>query len=675
VSGGRTTLTFLPTKALPTYLFGFAAGTFSVERGERNGRPFYMYHRETDKDKVAANREAIFDLHQQAITWLEDYTDRKYPFEKLDFVLLPAFQFAGMEHAGAIFYNAPSMLLEKTATQEQQLARASTIAHETAHMWFGDLVTMKWFDDVWMKEVFANFMAAKIVNPSFPAVDHDLRFLLQHYPSAYDVDRTSGANPIRQQLQNLNEAGSLYGPIIYDKAPIVMRQLERMLGEETFRGGIREYLSRFEFGNAAWTDLIEILDRQTDEDLAAWSRAWVDEPGRPTITTRLNINGSTMDALGFDQSDDRGRSLLWNQRLQIALGYESGARITSLRMNAPHVDVANVRGLPAPRYVLPNGEGIGYGLFKLDDQSRQFFLDHLPEIGDGVTRATAWLTLWDGMLEGEVSPRQLAELMLRALPLEREEQNVQRILTYLAKTYWGFVDDASRLALAPRMEEALRKGIRESPGTSMKSAFFITFRRTATTPSALTYLERVWRKQEVIPGLTFAEADYIAMAQDLALRNVRGTDAIVTEQLGNIVNPDRRSRFAFTIPALSPDESIRDSFFAGLSNIENRRHEPWVLDGLSFLNHPLRRKHAERYIEPSLKLLPEIQRTGDIFFPTRWAQSVLDGHNSPAAAQTVAAFLAAQKDLPPRLRQVVEQSADTLFRAAKRSSRASSSQD
>jgi aminopeptidase N len=664
-SGTRTTLTFLATKALPTYLFGFAAGTFVVERGERNGRPFYMYHRETDKDKVSANREIIFDLHQQAIGWLEEYTDRKYPFEKLDFVLLPAFQFAGMEHAGAIFYNAPSLLLEKTATQEQQLSRANTIAHETAHMWFGDLVTMKWFDDVWMKEVFANFMAAKIVNPSFPTVDHDLRFLLQHYPSAYDVDRTSGANPIRQTLDNLNEAGSLYGPIIYDKAPIVMRQLERMLGEEAFQGGIREYLARYAFGNAAWTDLIEILDRQTDEDLAAWSHAWVDEPGRPMISTRLKVESDAIVSLNFAQTDARGRSLVWNQRLQIALGYESGARITSLKMNAPSVDLADARGLPAPHYILPNGEGVGYGLFELDDRSRQFFLDHLPEIGDGITRATAWLTLWDAMLEGDVAPRQLAELMLRALPVEHEEQNVQRILTYLGRTYWVFLDDTSRLALAPRMEESLRRGIRESAGTSMKSAYFTAFRRTATTASALAYLERVWRRQEETPGLTFAETDYIAMAQELALRNVRGTEAILTEQLKNIANPDRRSRFAFTLPALSPDESVRDGFFAGLSNIDNRRHEPWVLDGLSFLNHPLRRRHAERYIEPSLKLLSEIQRTGDIFFPTRWTQSVLDGHNSPAAAQTVTAFLAAQKDFPARLRQVVEQSADMLFRAAR----------
>ena len=664
-SGDRTTITFLPTKSLPTYLFGFAAGKFSVERGERNGRPFHLYHRETDAEKVAANREAIFDLHHQALEWLEAYTGIKYPFDKLDFVLLPAFQFAGMEHAGAIFYSAPAMFLDKTATQEQQLARANTIAHETAHMWFGDLVTMKWFEDVWMKEVFANFMAAKIVNPSFPAINHDLRFLLQHYPPAYDVDRTPGANSIRQTLDNLSDAGSLYGAIIYDKAPVVMRQLEAIVGEEAFRDGVREYLTKYAFENAAWNDLIQILDSRSDEDLAAWSRAWVDESGRPTISTELELNGDTIASLAFTQTDPRGRSLLWNQRLQVALGYPSGARITPLKMNAARVELPNSRGLPAPRYVLSNGEGIGYGLFTLDAGSRSFFLGHLPELGDPVTRATAWITLWDDMLEAQVAPAPLAELMLRALPEETEEQNVQRILSYLSRTYWIFLSDTDRVAMAPRVESVLRSGIGQSTAASLKSAYFTAFRRVVTTPAGLGYLERVWRKEEKIPGLTFAETDYIAMAQDLAVRDVRGTEAILAEQQRSITNPDRRERFVFSLPALSPDESVRDEFFTSLSKVENRRREPWVIDGLLFLNHPLRRKHAERYIEPSLSLLSEIQRTGDIFFPTRWTQAVLDGHNSRTAAELVSRFLATQPEYPSRLRQIIDQSSDNLIRAAK----------
>ena len=186
------TIRFAETQPISTYLFAFAAGRFQVETAERNGRRFPMFHRETDAAKVARNRDAIFDLHAAALDWLERYTGIPYPFGKFDFLLVPSFQFGGMEHPGAIFYNASALLLDPSATQNQKLGRASLIAHETAHMWFGDLVTMRWFNDVWMKEVFANFMAAKIVNPSFPEINHELRFLYAHYPAAYDVDRTAG---------------------------------------------------------------------------------------------------------------------------------------------------------------------------------------------------------------------------------------------------------------------------------------------------------------------------------------------------------------------------------------------------------------------------------------------------------------------------------------------------
>src|SRR5690606_34922735 len=214
-----------------------------------------------------------------------------------------------------------------SATQNQKLGRASLIAHETAHMWFGDLVTMRWFNDVWMKEVFANFMAAKIVNPAFPDINHELRFFYAHYPSAYEVDRTAGTNAIRQQLDNLNEAGSLYGAIIYQKAPIVMRHLEMLLGEDTFRDGMREYLKNYAFGNATWTDLIALLDKRTPEDLAAWSTAWVDERGRPTIATEFSV-GSGQSAVntegpfpvlvGISQKDPyEARGLRWPQPLTV----------------------------------------------------------------------------------------------------------------------------------------------------------------------------------------------------------------------------------------------------------------------------------------------------------------------------------------------------------------------
>ncbi len=251
-----------------------------------------MLHRETDAAKVARNREAIFDLHASALAWLESYTGDPVSVRQ---VRLPARPVVPVRRHGTSRARSSTtrraLLLDPSATQNQKLGRASLIAHETAHMWFGDLVTMRWFNDVWMKEVFANFMAAKIVNPSFPEINHELRFLLAHYPSAYDVDRTPGTNAIRQALDNLNEAGSLYGAIIYQKAPIVMRQLEAILGETAFRDGLREYLRTHRFGNATWPDLIALLDERTPEDLAAWSRAWVEEAGRPIVTTELRRRG------------------------------------------------------------------------------------------------------------------------------------------------------------------------------------------------------------------------------------------------------------------------------------------------------------------------------------------------------------------------------------------------
>ncbi|MCG8371941.1 MAG: M1 family aminopeptidase, partial [Balneolales bacterium] len=250
--GTIATWEFGTSDLMSSYLFSFVAGEFEMVTRNVHGVEMTMLHRETDEEKVDRNLDDIFDLHKASLDWLEEYTGIDHPFQKFDFVLIPSFQYGGMEHTGAIQYRASSLFLDESPSQSQLLSRASLIAHETAHMWFGNLVTMDWFNDVWTKEVFANFMAAKIMNPNFPEINHDLNFLVRHYPRAYSVDRTEGANPIRQHLPNLNEAGTMYGAIIYNKAPVMMRQLELLVGEEAFQQGVQEYLETFANANATW---------------------------------------------------------------------------------------------------------------------------------------------------------------------------------------------------------------------------------------------------------------------------------------------------------------------------------------------------------------------------------------------------------------------------------------
>jgi aminopeptidase N len=657
-------LVFTETEPLSTYLFSFVVGDFKMETAERKGRTFRMFHRETDAAKVARNRDAIFDLHATALEYMERYTGIPYAFGKFDFVLIPAFQFGGMEHAGKILYNASGLMLDESATQNQLLGRASVISHETAHMWFGDLVTMRWFNDVWMKEVFANFMAAKIVNPSFPEVNHDLRFLLAHYPAAYEVDRTPGANPIRQVLDNLNEAGSLYGAIIYQKAPVIMRHLEALLGEDSFRDGLREYLNAHKFGNATWTDLIAVLDRRTPVDLQAWSKVWVEQPGRPTITTELSVADGRVTRLGFRQRDTWSRGRVWPQQLRVVLGDASGAtRTLKLALDGASAEVKDAMGTPAPAFVLPNGEGWAYGGFELDDASLAYLSRSLPSIAGPLTRGSAWVSMWDALLDGRLSPSSFMDLAMAALPAETDEQMTARVLGYAGNAWWRFVPAAERTARAAAFEKLLVDGLGRAKTASQKAAWFGTLHNVALTPPTVEFLRRVWAKKEAVPGLPLAEADYTTLALELAVREVDGWREILAEQLTRIENPDRKGRFQFVMPALSADPREREAWFRSLADVKNRRREPWVLEGLTYLHHPLRARASAGYVTPSLEMLWEIQKTGDIFFPKRWLDATLGGHSSPEVAAMVRAFLAGlPANYPERLKNITLQSGDELFR-------------
>lgn len=685
-SAATRTVRFAETEPLSTYLFSFVVGDFSIETAERNGRTFRMFHRETDTAKVARNREAIFDLHSTALDYMERYTDIPYAFGKFDFVLIPAFQFGGMEHAGKILYNASGLLLDESATQNQLLGRASVIAHETAHMWFGDLVTMKWFNDVWMKEVFANFMAAKIVNPSFPDVNHDLRFLLSHYPAAYEVDRTPGANPIRQVLDNLNEAGQMYGAIIYQKAPIVMRHLEALLGEESFRDGLREYLAAHKFGNATWNDLIDVLDERTSMDLKAWSRVWVEQPGRPTIMTKLEVTDDKVTGIAFEQSDPMDRGLLWTQDLRVHFEWTgSGADganhvhgASTVRLDTRTVSLPSELLAASPPagglLVLPSAQGWAYGDVVLDDVSRRELLEHMakpdwpppdhPFAVDALLRGSAWVTLWDEMLGGRLSPSNLFDVAMRSLRVESDEQLTSRILGYTNRTWWRFLPAEERTRRAADVEALLRSGLTRATTASQKAAWFATIRDVALTPDTVSWLRRVWAKTETVPGLPLAEADYTNLALELAVREVDGWHDILAAQFARIENPDRKERFQFVMPALSAEPAQREAWFQSLADVKNRRREPWVLEGLSYLHHPLRARASAGYVMPSLEMLWEIQKTGDIFFPKRWLDATLGGHSSSEVAAMVREFLESRPDnYPERLRAITLQSADELFRA------------
>lgn len=661
----RKTIRFGTTEPLSTYLFSFVAGEFQQETQTRNGRSISLYHRETDPLKIAQTG-IIFDQVYASLEWLEEYTGIPYPFAKYDFIILPGFQYGGMEHTGATLYNDRRMFLGEHPTTGEQLSRMSLIAHETAHMWFGDYVTMDWFDDVWTKEVFANYFASQMIRPQFPGINHRLNDLRAFYATAYAVDRTAGTNAIKQPLDNLAKAGLIYGNIIYDKAPVVMNMLVERMGPEAFRKGIRTYLKQFAYGNATWEDLISILDRETSEDLESWSRVWIHSRGMPHIHARISN-----DSLVVTQTDPLGRDLLWPQKVtfllttgeqdpDLNLGRDQDLKLDREQNRTLTLDLelaeAKAPVPPGMKYILPNTDGLAYGMFLPDSLSMEYMLHNLARFEAEETRLSLLMTLYENMLAGNLSGDAFTQALIRYLPAETNNLVRNSALSYLADATLRYTTGENVRTEAFLLETAAN--------TKEDKEYRLLAYRTLTglfTDSLITkQLFEQWDSGKSFDELPFAETEMTSLAYQLMIRLPEKASYICEKQLERITNPDRRKAFAFITQAVNPDPAARDAFFQSLLEVENRSTEPWVISALGYLNHFLRQEHALKYIHPALAGLEEVQQTGDIFFPTAWISACLSGHNSRAAADIVSAFLREHPDYEPLLKNKILQAADNL---------------
>lgn len=646
VNGFRT-VAFGQTEPLSTYLFSFVAGKFSHRRYDDGKHSFSAYYRETDPKKTAQIDE-IFSQVASSLEWLEEYTGIPYPFAKYDLIILPGFQYGGMEHTGATLYNDGRMFLGEHPTLSEKLSRTELIAHETAHMWFGDLVTMEWFNDVWTKEVFANYFASRISEPLYPEVNHSLNRLRTFNASALGEDRTEGTVPIRQPLDNLNSAGLVYGQIIYNKAPVMMEKLVGLMGDSLFREGMRIYLKRYAYSNATWDDLVGILDSLSSEDLTEFSRVWVGSKGMPDLSFRAE--GDMLTAV---QTDPLGRNLQWPQRFSIKVS-DNGSDWKDLEINMDS-DTVRINAGMHPAYILPNTDGRGYGRFLLDETSAAWLCGHWSGISDATAKHSSLMNLYENYLCGRISPSDFYASIIGGLPSETNELTISTVAGYLSTVLRDMDTEERRECENEIWEMSLTHPLKSCRQRLLRLMY------GSCLPGPLTdSLYSVWKNADH-PLLN--ESDYISLSYQLALRMPEKYGEIYRIQRSRISNPDKLRQFDYIYPSASPVQEVRDSVFNSLMIKENRRVEPWASSALSLLNHPLREKESVKYIRPGLDVLEEVQRTGDIFFPRNWAGSLLSGHRSPEAWNEVRRFLDDNPNYPVLLKNKILQAAYSLSRA------------
>lgn len=658
VTNNRKTYRFNASDTLSTYLFAFAAGKFTLARNMVGSMMTDFLYRETDSLTIKNSLNEIFNIHSKSLNYLEQWTGIPYPFQKFGFVAIPDFQFGGMEHVGAIQYKSSALFLDEGATKDQLNGRNNLIAHETAHMWFGDLVTMNWFTDVWMKEVFANFMADKSTESITGKEAFDLKFLIDHFPAAYSVDRTSGSNPIRQDLDNLKDAGTLYGNIIYHKAPIMMRQLERLMGKDKFQLGVQEYLKKFANKNASWPELIAILDKHSDSDLIKWNKVWVNESGRPIVDYTVKAVNNKISEFIIKQKPEYGSDRIWPQLIEVTFYYPGYSKELTVSLNNKEVKLKTAEGMDVPSFILFNSSGQGYGLWPLD----KAMFNEIYLIDKPLSRAAAYISLYENMLSGRyIKPLDLLNLLVRGLDQEKEELNLKLMTNYISSIYWGFISVKERSSLFSSLENNLWSALQKQSLSNNKKVLFKTYQDIYQSVKAGERLYRIWDSQKVPTGLKLTEDDYTSLAFSLVLRS--GDSLVLDKQLKRISNTDRRKRFEFIAPALSSVEARRDGFFKSLELKSNREKESNVGAALYYLHHPLRQASSFKYLAKSLDLLAEIQKTGDIFFPQNWLQTTFGYYQSEDALKVVQTFLENNSHYNPKLKAKILQCSDNLFRA------------
>jgi aminopeptidase N len=655
---------FRETEPISTYLMAFAAGPWTEFRSAGARKPITLFVRKSRAKEVDA--DSIIVANDRAATWLEEYFGTPFPFQKLDVVLAPAFPFGGMEHPGAIFYSEERFVFRERATRTQLLGRTATVYHEVAHQWFGDLVTMKWFDDLWLKEGFATYMAAKMQADIDPASEAWKSFYLRNKPSAYAVDITDGTTPIWQRLGNLDQAKSNYGAIVYNKAPSVLKQLNYLVGDAAFRRGLRTFLRRHAYANATWRELLDAIGESSGRPLRAWGDQYILRPGMPIIEQSITVRDGRIARLALVQHPARPLSgpKPWPIKLELLIARDTGLlQRIPLTLASETTFVDRVRGTPSPSFVFANSSDNAHALVLLDSGSVDALERSIGDVRDGLLRAQLWGALWDLVREARLAPDRFVRLALRELPRERDEQIVQGIVGRLTRATVAYLSPMRKAAILSSVEEKLLEQLNDtSRSYDIRKAQLDAYVRVAASPASIATLDGMLDSASLAGAPLRAPTRWAIVTRLQALGAPTAERRLAAESSRD--STAEGARRAFVARAARPDSATKADYFRRYF-ADSSLNEDWATASLDAFNDLDAQRLTRRYLRPALDSLPWIQRNRRIFFLGSWLGGFLEGQADPEAVAIVRSFLSDRADLAPDLRSKVEQSVDELERTVR----------
>ena len=502
---------FEPTPVISSYITALIAGPYSEVRSEltsRDGRviPLGVFARASMTEFLDA--DYIFDKTREGFEFFEEAFDYAYPFDKYDQLFVPEFNAGAMENAGAVTFTETYVFRSKV-TDAIRERRVITILHELAHMWFGDLVTMQWWNDLWLNESFAEYASHLAVAEATEWKNTWSTFAALEKSWAFRQDQLPSTHPIVAEINDLEDVQVNFDGITYAKGAAVLKQLVAWVGQEKFLAGVSNYFKKNAFKNTELKDLLVELEATSGRELRTWSKLWLETAGVNTLRPEISVDAdSKITSFSVLQTAIAAQPTIRPHRM--AIGFYNLVDGKVKRVNRVELDVEGARtevaaliGQVRPDLILLNDDDLAYAKIRLDDQSWAFAQQHLADIEDPLARTLVWGAALDASRDAEANPSDFVDLVLKHIARETESTSMMTLLRQLVTTANLYVVAEKRQAELARIADGLLQLARTAEASGDAQLQFVKFYSLfARTDAQLDALQALLDGSDKLEGLT-----------------------------------------------------------------------------------------------------------------------------------------------------------------------------
>jgi aminopeptidase N len=666
---------FAETKPISTYITCVVAGPYhyvtdTYERQLADGSRLRIPLGAMCRKSLAKHFDAddVFLVTKQGLDFFHDRFDYPYPFGKYDQAFVPEYNLGAMENPGLVTFREEYIFRGKV-TQASYEARANVVLHEMAHMWFGDLVTMEWWDDLWLKESFADFMGAFALVGATRFTDGWITFANRRKAWAYRADQWPSTHPITADIRDLQDAKLNFDGITYAKGASVLKQLVAYVGQDAFLEGARRYFKRHAYGNTRLGDLLAVLEETSGRDMAAWARSWLQTAGLNALTPQVVLDADgRIQELAVLQEAAESHPELRPHRVAVGLYRRSAAGAleryarTEVDVDGARTVVAELAGQDAPDLVLVNDDDLTYCKIRFDATSRATLRTDLGALTDPLARALCWSALWNLTRDALLPARDFLDLVLRFAGRETEIGVLQMLHAWAESALVHYVAPERRETAGQALAEGALAELRNAePGSEHQLAWARFFASVASAPADLELLKGLLDGTEQIDGLDVDQELRWAFLEPLAAHGVADETVLAQE----LARDDTASGKRHQVRCLAARPSAEVKAQAWHDVVESDALSNALVEAtIAGFARPSQRELLAPYAEKYFAVIERVWSERSIQIAMDIVQGLFPAlQASPGTLAATDAWLGAHESAPPALRRLVLEARDDLARA------------